>query len=142
MTEETRDPQRHTGFLLRLAQQHHVATWQKVVTGDTTNVQYGVLSVLARVPGASQKEICEELELDRSTVADVCLRMQNSGLISRVPDSKDKRRNVLHLTASGKLEFARLQPLIEQVQLEMTSNLTEEEHQTLRNLLKKLLPLK
>lgn len=139
MTEETREPQKHTGFLLRLAQQHHVATWQRIVSGDTTNVQYGVLSVLDRRPGVAQKEICDELELDRSTIADVCIRMEKSGLITRVQATEDRRRNVLSLTPAGRAELSRLRPLVDTVQDELTTGLSADEHQTLRSLLHKLL---
>ena len=139
MTEETREPHKHTGFLLRRAQQKHVATWQSVISGDTTSVQYGVLAVLARRSGIAQKEICEELDLDRSTVADICSRMEKNGLVSRTPAADDRRRNVLELTSAGKRELARLQPLVDDVQVAMTGTLTTAEHTQLRELLRKLL---
>ena len=139
MKEEAREPQRHTGFLLRRAQQFHVAAWQKEVAGDITNVQYGVLAVLARRPGAAQKELCEELDLDRSTVAEVCVRMERNELISRVPDESDRRRNVLHLTELGRAELDRVTPLVEAVQIQLARGLTPEEHAKLRELLSKLL---
>ena len=139
MSEETREPQKHTGFLLRRAQQLHVATWQDVVAGDVTSVQYGVLSVLARRPGLAQKEICEELDLDRSTIADICTRMEMNGLLSRTQDAEDRRRNVLELTPAGSAELNRLRPLVDTVQIELTAPLTAEEHRQLRQLLTKLL---
>ena len=139
MSKETREPHKHTGFLLRRAQQKHVATWQSVVEGDTTSVQYGVLAVLARRPGIAQKEICEELDLDRSTVADVCSRMEKSGLVTRTPAVEDRRRNVLELTASGSAELERLRPLVDEVQKELTAVLSRTELAQLRELLAKLL---
>ena len=141
MSEETREPHKHTGFLLRRAQQKHVATWQSVVDGDITSVQYGVLAVLSRRNGIAQKEICEELDLDRSTVADVCSRMEKSGLVTRTPAVADRRRNVLELTAAGSAELSRLRPLVEQVQTKMTQVLSPEEHEHLRKLLTKLLAM-
>jgi DNA-binding MarR family transcriptional regulator len=139
MSEETREPQKHTGFLLRRAQQKHVSTWQETISGDTTSVQYGVLAVLARKPGSAQKEIVEELDIDRSTIADVCTRMEKNGLVSRTPALEDRRRNVLELTRLGYVEFKRIQPLVEQVQHELTKTLTSEEHDQLRRLLSKLI---
>ena len=138
MSKETREPQKHTGFLLRRAQQKHVATWQETIDGDTTSVQYNILAVLNRKPGSAQKELCEELDIDRSTIADVCTRMEKNGLVSRVPAVEDKRRNVLELTALGKSEFQRLQPLVQDVQDRLTAPLTELEHAQLRSLLAKL----
>jgi DNA-binding MarR family transcriptional regulator len=139
MSEETREPQRHTGFLLRRAQQKHVATWQSVISGDTTSVQYGVLAVLDRRPALAQKEICDELDLDRSTVADICSRMEKNGLLSRVQDRQDRRRNVLDLTPAGRAELARLKPLVEEVQVRLTSSLSATELEQLRGLLARLI---
>ncbi len=138
MIKETREPQKHTGFLLRRAQQKHIATWQETIDGDTTSVQYNILAVLNRKPGSAQKELCEELDIDRSTIADVCTRMEKNGLVSRVPAVEDKRRNVLELTELGKSEFQRLQPLVQNVQDRLTAPLTDEEHIQLRLLLAKL----
>lgn len=138
MTPEPLEPQRHTGFMLRRAQQRHVAVWQRIIDGDTTNVQYGVLAVLARRPGLPQKTICEELDLDRSTIADVCSRMERNGLLTRRLDADDRRRNVLDLTESGRAELERLRPLVDEVQAELTNGLTAEEHARLRELLAKL----
>jgi DNA-binding MarR family transcriptional regulator len=138
MSEETREPQKHTGFLLRRAQQKHVATWQETISGDTTSVQYNILAVLNRRPGSAQKELCEELDIDRSTIADVCTRMEKNGLVSRIPAVEDRRRNVLELTELGQSELARLRPLVDQVQQSLTEPLTAEEHQQLRSLLAKL----
>ncbi|MDH6239919.1 MarR family winged helix-turn-helix transcriptional regulator [Aurantimicrobium minutum] len=138
MSEETREPQKHTGFLLRRAQQKHVATWQETISGDTTSVQYNILAVLNRRPGSAQKELCEELDIDRSTIADVCTRMEKNGLVTRVPAEDDRRRNVLELTELGQRELARLRPLVEEVQRGLTSPLSAEEHQELRRLLAKL----
>jgi DNA-binding MarR family transcriptional regulator len=139
MTEETREPQRHTGFLLRRAQQKHVATWQSVISGDTTSVQYGVLAVLDRRPALAQKEICDELDLDRSTVADICSRMEKNGLLSRIQDGQDRRRKVLDLTPAGRAELARLKPLVEEVQVRLTRTLSAAELEQLRALLARLI---
>ena len=139
MTEETREPQRHTGFVLRRAQQKHVATWQSVISGDTTSVQYGVLAVLDRRPALAQKEICDELDLDRSTVADICSRMEKNGLLSRIQDGQDRRRKVLDLTPAGRAELARLKPLVEEVQVRLTRTLSAAELEQLRALLARLI---
>lgn len=139
MIEDTREPQKHTGFLLRRVQQKHVAAWLQLVGSDTTSIQYGILSVLERSPGASQKQICEELDLDRSTIADVCSRLEKNGLVSRTAAEADRRRNVLRMTLAGQRELSRMRPLVEKVQLQLTEKLTAAEHEQLRKLLNKLL---
>lgn len=139
MGEETREVRSHTGHLIRVAQQRHMAIWAQVVGLDTTNVQYGVLTVLDAHPGASQKDICEALELDRSTVADVCVRMEKASLVSREVAAEDRRRNVLLLTSSGKAELSRIRPLVDEVQTRLLSKLDVNEKAQLRELLLGLL---
>ena len=98
MNAESREPQRHTGFLLRRTQQRHVAVWQALVPGETTSLQYGVLAVLERRPGIAQKEIAQELDIDKSTTADVCTRLEKFGLVTRLQDPVDRRHKVLDLS--------------------------------------------
>jgi DNA-binding MarR family transcriptional regulator len=139
MNAESREPQKHTGFLLRRAQQHHLAIWQSLIPGDTTSLQYGVLAVLQRRPGIAQKEIAQELDIDKSTTADVCRRLENFGLVTRFADEADRRHKVLDLTPAGELELKRLRPQIDEVQKQLTAKLDESELATLRALLAKLL---
>lgn len=139
MNKETREPQRHTGFLLRRAQQKHLAIWQNLIPTDTTSVQYGVLAVIERRSGIAQKEICEELDLDRSTIADVCSRMEKNGLVTRKPAPEDRRRNVLELTEAGSAELNRLRPLVDDVQNELTSQLSAAELAQLRSILTRII---
>jgi DNA-binding MarR family transcriptional regulator len=94
---------------------------------------------LARRPGLAQKEICAELDLDRSTVADICSRMEKNGLLTRVAARDDRRRNVLDLTPEGNRELARLRPLVDAVQDLLTEQLSPEELEQLRMLLAKIL---
>src|SRR5690606_22605062 len=74
------EPQRHIGHLIRRAQQVHATMWAEEVSTVVTSVQYGVLTVLERMPGASQKEIGLEASLDKSTVAELLHRMERGGL--------------------------------------------------------------
>lgn len=139
MSAESREPQRHTGFLLRRTQQKHLSVWQSLIPGETTSLQYGVLAVLERRPGIAQKEIAQELDIDKSTTADVCTRLEKFGLVTRHQDSGDRRHKVLDLTDGGRAELARLRPLIDKVQDELTAALTDTEHMELRRLLAKIL---
>jgi DNA-binding MarR family transcriptional regulator len=129
----------YTGYLIRRAQQAHVAAWQREVSTEVTSVQFGVLSILAGSPGASQQHLVERLDLDRSTIADIVARLERRGLLERVRDGADKRRNVLHLTAVGETEFAALVPRVARVDEVLTRGLAELDRGTLRRLLTELL---
>jgi DNA-binding MarR family transcriptional regulator len=128
-----------TGYLVRRSQQAHVAAWQRFVSAEITSVQFGVLNVLRARPGSSQRELCDDLDLDRSTIADIVARLQRRGLLHRVRDVGDKRRNVLDLTEAGRLEFDRLVPGVRLVDLELTKSLDDSGKAHLRALLVQLL---
>lgn len=133
------EPQRHTGHLIRRAQQRHAALWQEQVSADISSVQYAVLAVLKRRPGASQSELGSELGLDRSTIADLVTRLERRDLLDRQPHERDRRRYALWLTEAGARELERLRPLVSSVNAALTEPLTAEELATLRRLLRRLL---
>ena len=129
----------HTGSLIRRAQQRHVAIWMREVSTDVTSVQYAVLLVLEQRPGVSQRELGDELDLDRSTIAELAARMVRNGLVERISDPQDKRRNTLFLTATGRALLAELKPRVGNVERVLTQQLSAAERDTLRQLIERLL---
>ncbi len=125
----------YLGYLLRRAQQAHLAVWQSEVSSEVTSVQFAVMDILARTPGASQIELCALLDLDRSTIADIVARLERRGLIERVRDVDDRRRNVLHLTAAGEQEVNGLRRKAASVDDVLTGNLEPAQVQALREML-------
>lgn len=138
MTHEP-EPLRYTGHLIRRAQQRHAALWQEQVSADVSSVQYAALAVLERLPGASQSELGAELDLDRSTVADIVSRLDRRGVIERLPHDSDRRRYSLTLTKAGLAEVNRLRPLVVQANARLTEPLSAGELSTLRTLLERIL---
>lgn len=133
------DPYRHTGYLVRRAQQRHVATWTRLVSTDTSSVQYAILAVLSRLGSASQRALCDEVDLDRSTVADLVARMERRGLLARERDPHDHRRKAVTLTEAGHAEYALLAPRVEVADAELTSPLDADALASLRGALRRLL---
>jgi len=129
----------HTGFLVRRAQQAHLAVWAREVGSRLTNVQFGVLNVLADLGGASQRELGDALDLDRSTVAGLVARLESRGLVERGRAHGDRRRNVVRLTAAGSETLAELVPAAARVDEVLTAGLSPADRQTLRRLLTKVL---
>ncbi|MBO0922106.1 winged helix-turn-helix transcriptional regulator [Cellulomonas sp. zg-ZUI222] len=138
MTEPL-DLARHTGFLLRRTQQAHLAAWAQEVGPRLTNVQFGVLNVLHRRGEASQRELCDDLDLDRSTIAGLVARLEVRGLVARVRAEDDRRRNVVRLTDDGLALLDELVPAAARVDDVLTSALTRQERRTLQALLTKIL---
>jgi DNA-binding MarR family transcriptional regulator len=126
---------RYTGSLVRRAQQRHVAVWLSEVSTDITSVQFAALAVLQQMPGINQRRLGDELDLDRSTIADLVARMARHGLIERSDDPDDKRSNILFLSAAGKKQFTALRPRVEGIERILTGALTPQESAELRRLL-------
>lgn len=133
------EPLRYTGYLIRRAQQLHVATWMRVVSTETSSVQYAALAVLDQRGAMSQRELCDAIDLDRSTVADLIARMERRGLVGRRPDPADARRKAVELTAHGRAERRRLRPLVEEVEQVLTGALSAPGREALRTGLRRLL---
>ncbi|BBG03834.1 MULTISPECIES: MarR family winged helix-turn-helix transcriptional regulator [Pseudonocardia] len=132
-------PDAYTGFLIRRAQQAHVAAWQRQVSSEISSVQFGVLSTLAARPGASQRDLQDALDLDRSTIADLVGRLERHGLVERVRADEDRRRNVLHLTEQGRTAHETLRPRVDLVETTLTGRLTTAERDRLQELLRRVL---
>mgnify|MGYP001197174914 CR=1 FL=1 len=125
----------HTGHLLRRAQQMHLALWNREVSLEVSSVQFAALSVLERRPGISQADLGAELDLDRSTIADLVERMARNGLVERAQSSEDRRRKVLTLTERGRVTVRELRPLVDRVEALLTESLDAVEGEALRHAL-------
>jgi MarR family transcriptional regulator, temperature-dependent positive regulator of motility len=139
-SEDARPLPRFTGSLVRRAQQRHAAVWLSEVSAEITSVQYAALEALQETPGVSQRQLGDQLDVDRSTIADLVARMVRNGLVERADDPVDKRSYVLFLTTAGKKQLATLRPRVEQVERILTARLTPAELAQLRHLLSALLP--
>jgi DNA-binding MarR family transcriptional regulator len=91
----------HPGHLARRLQQAHSLLWGAMVSEEITSPQFAVLNALVEKPGIDQRTVGEHVRLDRSTIADVVARLARRGLLERVRDPLDGRRNVLELTQEG-----------------------------------------
>lgn len=108
---------------------------------ELTSVQYAALEILHMTPGVNQRQLGDELDVDRSTIADLVARMVRNELIERSDDPVDKRSYVLFLTPAGKKQLSTLRPRVEQVERILIAKLTPAEGRELRRLLMALLPL-
>ncbi len=139
MTVPEQEPQRHLGYLIRRAQQAHVAEWARTVSTEISSVQYSILAILEQQGAASQRELCDAIDLDRSTIADLVRRMERRGLVARERAADDARRNTVTLTEHGLAERWRLQPLVEEANARLTASLDPADRAALRSALTTLL---
>lgn len=59
--------------------------------------EFGALAVLTRLPGITQRELAERLDVEPITVARLLDRLALRGLVERRPDPRDRRVWRLHL---------------------------------------------
>jgi MarR family transcriptional regulator, temperature-dependent positive regulator of motility len=133
------EPLRYTGHLLRRAQQVHLAVWQREVSRELSSVQFAALTVLDRTGGTSQAELGAELFLDRSTVADVIIRMVRRGLLAREQNPDDRRRKIVTLTDEGRRVLDDLRPRVAGIEAILTAGLDARQRADLRHMLHTML---
>ncbi len=90
------------GYLIRrLNQIHYAIFFEECKQFNITPVQYGMLTALSVTPGIDQKTLGHELGLDRTNTADVLKRLEDRGLVRRVPSVVDGRVKNAFITPEG-----------------------------------------
>ncbi len=105
---------------------------------DVTPVQFAILNAVMDTPGIDQITLAGRVAFDAATSGSVIGRLETKGWIRREPDSTDRRRKLLWLTASGEEASLQMKTAVEQVQLNLLKPLNQEDAATLVRLLSKL----
>lgn len=103
-----------------------------------TSSQAAIISIVASMPGLSQRALSSQLGLNESAITAMVTRMIKSGLLARVRDQSDKRAWKLKLTAEGREAAARIQAPFETINARIETGLSESEIVQLSSLLRKL----
>lgn len=96
---------------------------------------FTVLVALDERGPASQAELGRRLGIDRSDMAAVAAELERDGFVARSRDERDRRRNVVRLTAAGDAALRRLGARVEAAQEELLAPLSVEERRELERLL-------
>lgn len=86
----------------------------------------------------TQKDLAKSLHISPASVATSIKRLEKSGLISRITDENDSRKNRLSVTESGLAAIKNFREICDSTDREMFKNFTEEECEILNNLMKRL----
>ncbi|HZZ58471.1 MAG TPA: MarR family transcriptional regulator [Opitutaceae bacterium] len=90
-----------------------------------TAAQFNVLNLLALgEPGMSQRELSDELVVDKSNVTGLVDRMEKAGWLRRTEDPHDRRIYRITLTPAGKKLWAKVNPLYLNAVRQVTSPLS------------------
>ena len=99
---------------------------------------FTVLTSLAEQGSASQADLGRRLWIDRSDLHAILNELESNGLIARVRDETDRRRNVVALTRAGRTALARLDKRIDAAQEALLTSLSATERRELRRLLERV----
>jgi DNA-binding MarR family transcriptional regulator len=103
-----------------------------------TQSQWRVLAYLKRNEGISQVGLADILDMQPISLARVLDRMETAGLIERRQDPQDRRALKLFLLPAAGPMLEILRDVAEDVHSAATADLTDEEEETLLQLLKRM----
>jgi MarR family transcriptional regulator, lower aerobic nicotinate degradation pathway regulator len=110
--------------LAALARQHCAA--QLAAVGLSQH-QHAILCCLDEYGRGCQKDVAARLGIDDGDVVAFVDGLQQAGLITRERDERDRRRQILALTASGRRLLRRVERLMDAAESGALSPLTEEQ---------------
>ncbi|PLR84410.1 MarR family transcriptional regulator [Bacillus canaveralius] len=111
----------------------------KLKTYEINARQYGVLIKVNEMPNSSQKEIAEELKIDRTTMVDHVDHLESLKYIARVKNPEDRRSYCLSITEKGKQTLDKCWEILQQSEQNVLAALDNEEKALFKRYLKKIL---
>lgn len=96
---------------------------------------FSVLVALDEDGPASQAALGRRLSIDRSDMVAVLNDLERDGLVARVRDEQDRRRNLVRITPAGTRALGRLDAQVEEAQAALLEPLSAAERRTLQRLL-------
>lgn len=99
---------------------------------------YSILALACSTSGPSQRDLAEFLCLDPSQIVALVDGLEQRGLVERLSDPKDRRSKVIQATAAGKRLYKRAAEAVREAEDASLQELTGEERDQLRGLLKKI----
>ena len=120
------DRPRRVAFLLAQIGADVSAAFEEALAPlDVTASEAGLLRLVGRSPGISQKAASEQLGVGPSRVVAVLDRLERRDLLERRRSAADRRSHELHLTPDGQRLLAELRPVAEAHEATFTEGLDE-----------------
>ena len=120
--------------MLRRRMMHGVNCEKEVVPG-----QYPLLNYLSKNPDASQQDLANMLFVSPASVAQSTKRLQNVGMLEKMSDPENLRKNRLRVTPAGQAVVDSFHKLAEQVDQKTFAGFTEDEEAQLLTLLNRMI---
>lgn len=106
---------------------------------DLTPVQFAALDAIRTHPGLDQASIAARIAYDRATIGGVIERLLQKGYVQRVVSDRDRRARVVTLTDAGEQAYIMILPVVDVLQHDILSGLTQEERRVFLSLANKAL---
>ncbi|MFE5740378.1 MarR family winged helix-turn-helix transcriptional regulator [Streptomyces celluloflavus] len=101
-------------------------------------MHHAVLSAVAELGPVSQAQLGRSLNIDPKDMVTLVNDLQRDGLVTRMPDPADRRKNAITLSASGARRLQRTERLGDKANDELTAALTPAEREQLIGLLTRI----
>ncbi|MGN6459789.1 MAG: MarR family winged helix-turn-helix transcriptional regulator [Pseudolabrys sp.] len=127
------------GFMITITDRRMKPLLKKCLAIE--GVTYGMwffLRVLFEEDGLTQRELSHRVGMMQPTTVAALRAMENSGFVTIKEDKKDKRRMRIFLTEDGRKVGARILPMLHQLNDFALKDVTAEEFQVLRRVLRKV----
>jgi DNA-binding MarR family transcriptional regulator len=128
---------RQVGFLLRRANQRHLAIFAGFIPGFTPT-QFAALAKLCELGPQSQNALGRATAMDAATIKGVADRLRAKGLVAATRDPDDRRRIVLAPTEAGRGAFEAARESAHRVSAETLAPLSPAEREAFLSLLARL----
>ena len=112
---------------------------ERLATLDSRKWHYATLAALEEFGPDSQSGLSDRTGIYRSDMVATINELTARGLVVRVPDPADRRRNAITLTDEGRRHLKRLDVLIADAEAEFLAPLSEADRAELTRLLKLIL---
>lgn len=133
-----RQPQR-TGFLLSQLGAFASSRFAELIKPlGLTPATAGVLRILARTPGLSQRTLADRLGSVPSRVVVLVDSLESAGMVSRTRDPDDRRHHRLDLTEDGRAVLGQLRGAAEQQNADILDVLSADDRAAFAELVARL----
>ncbi len=105
---------------------------------DLRPVDFSILSVIHHNPGVTSRQLSHALGIQPPNLVGLINRLQQRGLISRLPHPHDGRAMGLHLTPSGKVMTKEAEKVTIALEKKSTAQITPAERSQLIRILSKI----
>lgn len=140
MSELDRLKHRPTWLLSRAHVRAHAILTQALTAQGARGYHYRLLAALEENGPTSQVELGRLAELDPSDVNVALDELGRDRQVKRGPDPRDRRRNIVTITRSGRSMLSRLDRTVDDVQDAVLAPLSATERREIIDLLRKLAP--